>query len=128
MAGLLRVILSSLHSSDCPKESVPETKSFVFENHSMRFKSAHVIIIVSKVLFDYCTFLVVFRLNGNYRLDAWILATFLIKRRATFFELFEERQMPQKHMLKATVPDSTLRVEMNGLEEQADNAKARDLY
>jgi hypothetical protein len=31
-------------------------------------------------------------------------------------------------MLKATVPDSTLRVEMNGLEEQADNAKARDLY
>ena len=34
--------------------------------------------------------------------------------------------MPQKH--KATVPDSTLRVEMNGLEEPADNAKARDLY
>jgi hypothetical protein len=30
--------------------------------------------------------------------------------------------LPQKH--KATVADSTLRVEMNGLEEQADNAKA----
>jgi hypothetical protein len=34
----------------------------------------------------------------------------------------EQRQLhlPQKH--KATVADSTLRVEMNGLEEQADNA------
>jgi hypothetical protein len=28
----------------------------------------------------------------------------------------------------ATVPESSLRVEMNALEEQADNAKARDLY
>ena len=35
--------------------------------------------------------------------------------------------MPQKH--KATVPDSTLRMEMNALgEEQADNAKARELH
>jgi hypothetical protein len=33
--------------------------------------------------------------------------------------------MPQKH--KATVPDSTLRVEMNNLEEQADNAKGLDV-
>jgi hypothetical protein len=40
----------------------------------------------------------------------------------------EQRQLhlPQKH--KATVPESTLRVEMNGLEEQADNAKARDIF
>jgi len=34
--------------------------------------------------------------------------------------------LPQKH--KATVPDSTLRVEMNNLEEQADKAKARELF
>jgi hypothetical protein len=34
--------------------------------------------------------------------------------------------MPQKH--KVTVPDSTLRVKMNNLEEQADNAKARELF
>jgi hypothetical protein len=34
--------------------------------------------------------------------------------------------MPQKH--KATVQDSTLRMEMNALEEQADNAKARELH
>jgi hypothetical protein len=40
----------------------------------------------------------------------------------------EQRQLhlPQKH--KATVADFTLRVEMNGLEEQADNAKARELF
>jgi hypothetical protein len=40
----------------------------------------------------------------------------------------EQRQlhMPQKH--KATALDSTLRVEMNNLEEQADNAKARELF
>jgi hypothetical protein len=40
----------------------------------------------------------------------------------------EQRQLhlPQKH--KATVADSTLRVEMNGLEEQTDNDKARDLF
>ena len=29
---------------------------------------------------------------------------------------------------RATVPDSTLRVEINNLEEQADNAKARELF
>ena len=34
--------------------------------------------------------------------------------------------MPQKH--KATAPGIPPRVEMNGLEEQADNAKARDLF
>jgi hypothetical protein len=42
---------------------------------------------------------------------------------------FEEQRMlhmPQKH--KATVPDSTLRMEMKALEEQADNAKARELH
>ena len=33
---------------------------------------------------------------------------------------------PQKH--KATVQDSALRVEMLNLEEQADNAKVRELY
>ena len=40
----------------------------------------------------------------------------------------EQRQLhlPQKH--KATVAGSTQRVEMNGLEEQADNAKARELF
>ena len=40
----------------------------------------------------------------------------------------EQRQLhrPQKH--KATVQDSDLRVEMLNLEEQADNAKARELY
>ena len=32
----------------------------------------------------------------------------------------------KKH--RATVADSTMRVEMNGLEEQADNAKARELF
>jgi hypothetical protein len=34
--------------------------------------------------------------------------------------------MPQKH--KAMVPDSTLRMEMNALEEQADNSKACELH
>ena len=34
--------------------------------------------------------------------------------------------MPQKH--KATVPDSTLCMEMKALEEQADNTKARELH
>ena len=40
----------------------------------------------------------------------------------------EQRQLhlPQKH--KATVRESTLRVDTKGLEEQADDAKARDLY
>ena len=37
-----------------------------------------------------------------------------------------ELHLPQKH--KATEQDSTLRVEMNGLEEQADNAKPRELW
>jgi len=44
----------------------------------------------------------------------------------TRFEEQRQLHMPQKH--KATVPDSTLRVEMNNLEEQADNAKARELF
>jgi hypothetical protein len=40
----------------------------------------------------------------------------------------EQRQlhMPQKH--QATVPDSALGMEMNALEEQADNVKARELH
>jgi hypothetical protein len=40
----------------------------------------------------------------------------------------EQRQLhkPQKH--KDTVPDSALRMEMNALEAQADNAKASDLH
>jgi len=44
----------------------------------------------------------------------------------TRFEEQRQLHLPQKH--KATVQDSNLRVEMNALEEQADNAKARDLY
>ena len=44
----------------------------------------------------------------------------------TRFEEQRQLHLPQKH--KATVTDSTLRVEMNGLEEQADNAKARELF
>jgi len=42
--------------------------------------------------------------------------------------LEEQRQLhvPQKH--KATAPDSTLRIEMHGLEEPDENAQARDLY
>ena len=43
----------------------------------------------------------------------------------THFEEQRQLRLPQKH--KATVQDSTLRVEMNALEEQADNAKAREL-
>jgi hypothetical protein len=35
---------------------------------------------------------------------------------------------PPASEAKATVPESTLRVEMNGLQEQADHAKAPDLY
>ena len=42
----------------------------------------------------------------------------------TRFEEQRQLHMPQKH--KATASDSTLRVEMNNLEEQADNAKARE--
>jgi hypothetical protein len=45
---------------------------------------------------------------------------------STRFEDQRQLHLPQKH--KATVPESSLRMEMNALEEQADNAKARDLY
>ena len=45
---------------------------------------------------------------------------------STRFEEQCQLHLPQKH--KATVPESSLRVEMNALEEQADNAKASDLY
>ena len=44
----------------------------------------------------------------------------------TRFEEQRQLHLPQKH--KATVQGSTLRVEMLNLEEQADNAKARDLF
>jgi hypothetical protein len=44
----------------------------------------------------------------------------------TRFSEQRELHLHQKH--KATVADSTLRVEMNGLEEQANNAKARELF
>jgi hypothetical protein len=44
---------------------------------------------------------------------------------STRFEEQRQLHLPQKH--KVTVPESTLRVEMNALEEQADKAKARDL-
>ena len=44
----------------------------------------------------------------------------------TRFSEHRQLHLPQKH--KATVADSTLCVEMNGLEEQADNAKARELF
>jgi hypothetical protein len=45
---------------------------------------------------------------------------------STRFEEQRQLHLPQKH--KATVPESSPRVEMNAVEEQADNAKARDLY
>ncbi len=44
----------------------------------------------------------------------------------TRFEEQRQLHLPQKY--KDTVPDSTLCVEMNNLEEQADNAKARELF
>jgi hypothetical protein len=44
----------------------------------------------------------------------------------TRFEEQRQLHLPQKH--KATVPESSLHVEMNGLEEQADNAQASVLY
>jgi hypothetical protein len=44
----------------------------------------------------------------------------------TRFEEHHQLHLPQKH--KATVPDSTLSIEMNGLEEQADLAQAINLY
>ena len=52
----------------------------------------------------------------------------ILRQRYAGTRFEEQRQllMPQKH--KATVPDSALRMEMNALEAQADNAKARDLH
>ena len=52
----------------------------------------------------------------------------VLRQRYAGTRLEEQRQLhlPQKY--KATVPDSTLRVEMNNLEEHADNAKARELF
>ena len=44
----------------------------------------------------------------------------------TRFEEQHQLHLPQKH--KATASDSTLRLEMKNLEEQADNAKARELF
>ena len=44
----------------------------------------------------------------------------------TRFEEQRQLHLPQKH--KATVQDSALRMEMLNLEDQADNAKARELY
>jgi hypothetical protein len=51
-----------------------------------------------------------------------------LRQRFAGMRFEEQRQLhrPQKH--KATVQDSALRVEMLNLEEQADNAKARELY
>ncbi len=45
---------------------------------------------------------------------------------STRFEEQRQLHLPEKH--KATVLESTLRMEMNGLEEQADNDKAHDLH
>jgi hypothetical protein len=45
---------------------------------------------------------------------------------STRFEEQHQLHLPQKH--KATVPESSLRVEMNALEEQVDNDKACDLH
>jgi hypothetical protein len=57
----------------------------------------------------------------------WVPFKVLRERYAgTRFEEQRQLHLPQKH--KATVADSTLRVEMNGLEEQTDNAKARELF
>jgi hypothetical protein len=57
-------------------------------------------------------------------------APFKVLRQRYAGTRFEERRqlhLPHKKH-KATVADSTLRVEMDGLEEQADNAKARELF
>jgi hypothetical protein len=75
--------------------------------------------------------------NGNGKLLLLQLTEHLTKNWSPFKALcqyyactrFEEQlqlHLPQKH--KATVADSTLRVEMNTLEEQTDNTKTRDLY
>jgi hypothetical protein len=45
---------------------------------------------------------------------------------STRFEEQRQLHLPQKHM--ATVPESSPRVETNALQEQADNAKSRNLY
>jgi hypothetical protein len=45
---------------------------------------------------------------------------------STQFEEQRQLHLPQKY--KATVPESSLRLEINALEEQADNDKACDLY
>ncbi len=52
----------------------------------------------------------------------------VLPQRYTGTRFGDQRQchLPQKH--KATVPESTLSDEMNGLEEQDNNAKARDLF
>ena len=56
----------------------------------------------------------------------WAPFKVLRQRYGTRFEEQRQLHLPQKH--KATVADSTLRVEMNGLEEQADNTKVRELF
>jgi hypothetical protein len=56
----------------------------------------------------------------------WAPFKVLRQRYGTRFEEQHQLHLPQKH--KATVADSTLRVEMNGLEEQADNTKVRELF
>jgi hypothetical protein len=56
----------------------------------------------------------------------WASFKVLRQRYGTRFEEQHQLHLPQKH--KATVADSTLRVEMNGLEEQADNTKVRELF
>ena len=56
----------------------------------------------------------------------WAPFKVLRQRYGTRFEEQRQLHLSQKH--KATVADSTLRVEMNGLEEQADNTKVRDLF
>ena len=56
----------------------------------------------------------------------WATFKVLRQRYGTRFEEQRQLHLSQKH--KATVADSTLRVEMNGLEEQADNTKVRELF
>ena len=56
----------------------------------------------------------------------WAPFKVLRQRYGTRFEEQRQLHLSQKH--KATVADFTLRVEMNGLEEQADNTKVRELF
>jgi hypothetical protein len=56
----------------------------------------------------------------------WAPFKVLRQRYGTRFEEQRQLHLSQKH--KATVADSTLRMEMNGLEEQADNTKVRELF